>query len=157
MRTKVMRNNGRRRAISGAVTSLILIIAGVLIALVVVSFGFGFFGFNRPNIQLVGPAYITAGGNGALPQLRAQISTNQVVQIDSISIDGKIETFNPGEDYTFNTELGPGAIGCQNYPLPNVTLAPGETVDVIMGFSNGQSVSFLAEVVPVGNPVFACN
>jgi len=56
------RLKSRKKALSGAVTALILVIASVIIALVVVGFAFGLFGAfgAQPRIQLVN-AYISGG------------------------------------------------------------------------------------------------
>jgi len=53
------------KALSGAVTALILVIASVIIALVVVAFAFGLFGAftGQGTVTQVGTATLSASGN----------------------------------------------------------------------------------------------
>jgi len=94
-----------RRAISGAVTALILVIVSVALALAVAVFAFGLFGsFGNTNagVQIIGtPTVVVSGNPGAWTiyiTLTMKNSGSAPAAIDSVTV-GNL-TFTPGNSVT---------------------------------------------------------
>jgi archaellum component FlaG (FlaF/FlaG flagellin family) len=133
------------KALSGAVTALILVIASVIVALIVVGFAFGLFGaFGGQNaVTQVGTAYMT-GGSGSYTitvVLNNPGSTNPVIQ--AVSINAVPVTVN---GYSPSPTLNAATIQTVTISVnaPGLTLQPGATVNVQLSLSNGQVVQVAA-------------
>ena len=145
MSTKARKNI---KAISGAVTALILVIASVIIALVVVGFAFGLFGSFTSSAQVtqVGTATLsttttTSGTYGVLTVTLKNTGGNVYVQ--AVLYNGKTYSV------TGNTAI---TAGITQYTISiqglNSTVIPsslvGSTVTLTLELTNGQSVTVSA-------------
>ena len=139
-----------KRALSGAVVALILVIAAVIIALVVVGFAFGLFS------SLTGSGgTVTQVGTGTISSANGQITitlknTGSAVTISSITIQG---TNYPVTTATANAPVTVSP-GTSTYTIAIPNTAPnynsltsylqaikGSTITVTINLSNGQGVS----------------
>ncbi|MCY0849132.1 hypothetical protein [Sulfuracidifex metallicus] len=137
MRSLLIKSRKNRKGLSGAVTALILVIASVLIALIVVAFAFGFLSFgSTPTVQQDGAAVINdSSGTCALYVVLTSTGT---VTVDSISVNGVVSSIS--------SAITPGA-NSYDFALPSsANLAPGATVTVTLGLTDGQSVAISATV-----------
>ncbi|QGA53323.1 hypothetical protein GFS03_01310 [Sulfolobus sp. E5-1-F] len=132
------------KALSGAVTALILVIASVIIALVVVGFAFGLFGAfsSSPNIHLVsayikgGVLYITLSNTGSA---NGQILGVIVQAGGSVSSIGTTVTITAGSTTTISVTIT-GSNGISS-------LTPGEQVTFQVVTNTGESVTGVATVL----------
>ncbi|BDB99183.1 hypothetical protein [Saccharolobus caldissimus] len=137
----------QKKALSGAVTALILVIASVIIALVVVGFAFGLFGAfsSSPNIHLVsayvssqsGTEYLyitvsnTGSANGEILGVIVQAGGSAI----STTPSGGTVTVAAGQTTVFSVSLS------------SLTLTPGEQVTFQLVTNTGESVSGVATVL----------
>ena len=138
MATKARKNV---KAISGAVTALILVIASVIIALVVVGFAFGLFGSFTSSAQVtqVGTASLSTGGVLTVTLK----NTGGTVYVQAVLYNGKTYSV------TGNTAI---TAGITQYTISiqglNSTVIPsslvGSTVTLTLELTNGQSVTVSA-------------
>ena len=139
MATKARKNV---KAISGAVTALILVIASVIIALVVVGFAFGLFGSFTSSAQVtqVGTASLSSSTGTLIVTLK---NTGGTVYVQTVLYNGKTYSV------TGNTAI---TAGITQYTISiqglNSTVIPsslvGSTVTLTLELSNGQSVTVSA-------------
>lgn len=139
MSTKARKNI---KAISGAVTALILVIASVIIALVVVGFAFGLFGSFTSSAQVtqVGTASLSSSTGTLTVTLK---NTGGTVYVQAVLYNGKTYSV------TGNTAI---TAGITQYTISiqglNSTVIPsslvGSTVTLTLELSNGQSVTVSA-------------
>ncbi|MEM4769139.1 MAG: hypothetical protein QXY03_08025 [Saccharolobus sp.] len=139
MSTKARKN---AKAISGAVTALILVIASVIIALVVVGFAFGLFGSFTSSAQVtqVGTASLSSSTGTLIVTLK---NTGGTVYVQAVLYNGKTYSV------TGNTAI---TAGITQYTISiqglNSTVIPsslvGSTVTLTLELSNGQSVTVSA-------------
>ncbi|MGC9106561.1 MAG: hypothetical protein ACP5HQ_09165 [Thermoprotei archaeon] len=134
------------KALSGAVTALILVIASVVIALIVVGFAFGLFGAlsGQNAITQVGTAYLRGtsyNGYNLTVVLNNPSSTNPVIQAVSVNaMPVQVTGYSP------NNILSAATIQTVtiNFNAPDLKLQPGATVNVQISLSNGQVVQVAA-------------
>ena len=139
MATKARKNV---KAISGAVTALILVIASVIIALVVVGFAFGLFGSFTSSAQVtqVGTASLSSSTGTLIVTLK---NTGGTVYVQAVLYNGKTYSV------TGNTAI---TAGITQYTISiqglNSTVIPsslvGSTVTLTLELTNGQSVTVSA-------------
>ncbi|MEM4884548.1 MAG: hypothetical protein QXO77_03435 [Saccharolobus sp.] len=139
MSTKARKNV---KAISGAVTALILVIASVIIALVVVGFAFGLFGSFTSSAQVtqVGTASLSSSTGTLIVTLK---NTGGTVYVQAVLYNGKTYSV------TGNTAI---TAGITQYTISiqglNSTVIPsslvGSTVTLTLELSNEQSVTVSA-------------
>ena len=137
-----------KRALSGAVTALILVIASVIIALVVVGFAFGLFGAfsTTPNIHLVS-AYISEQGTNNEYYLYITVSNTGSANGEILGV-----IVQAGGSATSTTPTGgvvtvpAGQTTVFSVPL-SLTLTPGEQVTFQLVTNTGESVSGVATVL----------
>ena len=134
-----------KRALSGAVTALILVIASVIIALVVVGFAFGLFGAfsTTPNIHLVsayvqnGVLYITVSNTGSANGEILGVIVQAGGSAISTTPTGGTVTVLAGQTTVFSVSLG----------SLSSSLTPGEQVTFQLVTNTGESVSGVATVL----------
>lgn len=134
---KSAQDRRKRRALSGAVTALILVIASVIIALVVVGFAFGLFGAfgGTPTVTQVGTGTIsvssgtvtiTLKSTGSVQILGAQIAGTTVSTSTTVSLTAGIQTI------TINLpSSSSGGTG---------SLLVGSTYNIVLSLSTGNTV-----------------
>ena len=136
MATKARKNV---KAISGAVTALILVIASVIIALVVVGFAFGLFGSFTSSAQ------VTQVGTGSLSTsgvLTVTLkNTGGTVNIQGVLYNGKIYS-NLAGNTTISSGITQYVITISTLSIPSSLV--GSTVTLTLELSNGQSVTVSA-------------
>jgi len=136
----------RKKALSGAVTALILVIASVIIALVVVGFAFGLFGAfsTTPNIHLVsayiqnGVLYITVSNTGSASGEILGVIVQAGGSATSVSLTTAV-TVSAGGSATISVAF--------SVSLSGLTLTPGEQVTFQVVTNTGESVSGVATVL----------
>ena len=127
------------KALSGAVTALILVIASVIIALVVVGFAFGLFGAftGQGTVTQVGTATLSASGTLTVT-LKNTGATTQVTGViingNLASVSGQV-TISAGQN-TYSISLGSITSTLQNLV--------GSTISLTLQLSNGQTVTVSA-------------
>ena len=132
----------QKKALSGAVTALILVIASVIIALVVVGFAFGLFGAfsTTPNIHLVsayvqnGVLYITVSNTGSANGEILGVIVQAGGSAISTTPTGGTVTVSAGQTTVFSVALGS-------------SFTPGEQVTFQLVTNTGESVSGVATVL----------
>ena len=104
-----------RRAISGAVTALILVIVSVALALAVAVFAFGLFGsFGNTNagVQIIGTPTVVVSGSGTswsiIITLTMKNSGSAPAAIDSVTV-GNL-TFTPGSSNGATVTIAPSSL-----------------------------------------------
>jgi len=128
------------KALSGAVTALILVIASVIIALVVVAFAFGLFGAftGQGTVTQVGTATLSASGTLTVT-LKNTGATTQVTGViingNLASVSGQV-TISAGQN-TYSISLG----SISSTTLQNLV---GSTISLTLQLSNGQTVTVSA-------------
>ncbi|MEM4041939.1 MAG: hypothetical protein QXN58_03985 [Saccharolobus sp.] len=147
MATKARKNV---KAISGAVTALILVIASVIIALVVVGFAFGLFGSFTSSAQ------VTQVGTGSLSASSGILNvtlknTGGTVYVQGVLYNGKIYSASSYSGTTTSSSASSVAIsaGINSYEISisGLTIPSslvGSTVTLTLELSNGQSVTVSA-------------
>ncbi|AOL17796.1 hypothetical protein BFU36_09595 [Sulfolobus sp. A20] len=130
-----------RRAISGAVTALILVIASVIIALVVVGFAFGLFGAfgGTPTVTQIGTGTISSSSGSATFVLKS--SGN--VQIVSASIVGTTISVGSSDITVIGESSASLTAGVNTVSIDFGTssnLQPGSTYTISLGLSDGATV-----------------
>ncbi len=129
------------KALSGAVTALILVIASVIIALVVVGFAFGLFGAftGQGTVTQVGTATLNANTESLIVTLKNTGATTQVtgaiINGNSASVSGQV-TISAGQN-TYSIALS----GISSTTLQNLV---GSTISLTLQLSNGQTVTVSA-------------
>ncbi|QXJ34417.1 hypothetical protein [Saccharolobus shibatae] len=139
---KMVSRRKNAKALSGAVTALILVIASVIIALVVVGFAFGLFGAfsGQGTVSQVGTATLKTSGTlivtlkntGANTQV-----TGALVQGSSATVSGQtiisagVTTYSIALSGSFTSSLS-GLVG--------------STISLTLQLSNGQTVTVSAIV-----------
>ncbi|QXJ31403.1 hypothetical protein [Saccharolobus shibatae] len=139
---KMVSKRKNAKALSGAVTALILVIASVIIALVVVGFAFGLFGAfsGQGTVSQVGTATLSTSGTlivtlkntGANTQV-----TGALVQGSSATVSGQtiisagVTTYSIALSGSFTSSLS-GLVG--------------STISLTLQLSNGQTVTVSAIV-----------
>ena len=129
------------KALSGAVTALILVIASVIIALVVVGFAFGLFGAftGQGTVTQVGTATLSASGTLTVT-LKNTGATTQVTGViingNLASVSGQV-TISAGES-TYSIALSVSTSTLQNLV--------GSPISLTLQLSNGQTVTVSAIV-----------
>ena len=140
MNMTIRRKNAK--ALSGAVTALILVIASVIIALVVVAFAFGLFGAfaGQGTVTQVGTATLSASGTLTVT-LKNSGATTQVIGAiingNSASVSGQV-TISAGQN-TYSITLGISSTTL----LQNLV---GSPISLTLQLSNGQTVTVSAIV-----------
>ncbi|WP_048052402.1 hypothetical protein [Saccharolobus islandicus] len=130
------------KALSGAVTALILVIASVIIALVVVAFAFGLFGAfaGQGTVTQVGTATLNAGTKSLIVTLKNTGATTQVTGViingNLASVSGQV-TISAGES-TYSIALSVSTSTLQNLV--------GSPISLTLQLSNGQTVTVSAIV-----------
>ena len=130
------------KALSGAVTALILVIASVIIALVVVAFAFGLIGAltGQGTVTQVGTATLSASGTLTVT-LKNTGATTQVTGViingNLASVSGQV-TISAGES-TYSISL----VGISSTTLQNLV---GSPISLTLQLSNGQTVTVSAIV-----------
>jgi len=130
------------KALSGAVTALILVIASVIIALVVVAFAFGLFGAftGQGTVTQVGTATLNASTKSLIVTLKNTGATTQVTGViingNLASVSGQV-TISAGES-TYSISLGSSTSTLQNLV--------GSPISLTLQLSNGQTVTVSAIV-----------
>ena len=135
-----------KRALSGAVTALILVIASVIIALVVVGFAFGLFGAfsTTPNIHLVsayvqnGVLYVTVSNTGSANGEILGVIVQAGGNANSVPV-GPV-TVTAGGSVTISVAITGNGISISS-------LTPGEQVTFQLVTNTGESVSGVATVL----------
>ena len=131
------------KALSGAVTALILVIASVIIALVVVGFAFGLFGAftGQGTVTQVGTATLNASTKSLIVTLKNTGATTQVTGViingNLASVSGQV-TISAGES-TYSISL----VGISSTTLQNLV---GSPISLTLQLSNGQTVTVSAIV-----------
>ena len=131
------------KALSGAVTALILVIASVIIALVVVAFAFGLIGAltGQGTVTQVGTATLSAGSGTLTVTLKNSGATTQVIGAiingNSASVSGQV-TISAGQN-TYSITLGISSTTL----LQNLV---GSPISLTLQLSNGQTVTVSAIV-----------
>ncbi|ACP56649.1 hypothetical protein [Saccharolobus islandicus] len=131
------------KALSGAVTALILVIASVIIALVVVGFAFGLFGAftGQGTVTQVGTATLSASSQTLTVTLKNTGAATQVtgalINGNSVSLSNPI-TISAGQN-TYSISLGSSL----SSTLQNLV---GSTISLTLQLSNGQTVTVSAIV-----------
>ena len=139
MNMTIRRKNAK--ALSGAVTALILVIASVIIALVVVAFAFGLFGAftGQGTVTQVGTATLNASGT-LIVTLKNTGATTQVTGViingNLASVSGQV-TISAGES-TYSIALSVSTSTLQNLV--------GSPISLTLQLSNGQTVTVSAIV-----------
>jgi len=136
----------QKKALSGAVTALILVIASVIIALVVVGFAFGLFGAfsTTPNIHLVsayvqnGVLYVTVSNTGSANGEILGVIVQAGGSAASVSLSSTV-TVSAGGSATISVAIT-GSSGISS-------LTPGEQVTFQLVTNTGESVSGVATVL----------
>ena len=130
------------KALSGAVTALILVIASVIIALVVVAFAFGLFGAftGQGTVTQVGTATLSASGTLTVT-LKNTGATTQVTGViingNLASVSGQV-TISAGQG-TYSISL----VGTSSTTLQSLV---GSPISLTLQLSNGQTVTVSAIV-----------
>jgi len=136
----------QKKALSGAVTALILVIASVIIALVVVGFAFGLFGAfsTTPNIHLVSAyiskqgsteyLYITVSNTGSANGEILGVIVQAGGSATSVPVSTSPVTVSAGQTTVFSVAL-------------SLSLTPGEQVTFQLVTNTGESVSGVATVL----------
>ena len=128
------------KALSGAVTALILVIASVIIALVVVAFAFGLFGAftGQGTVTQVGTATLSASGTLTVT-LKNTGATTQVTGViingNLASVSGQV-TISAGQG-TYSISL----VGTSSTTLQSLV---GSPISLTLQLSNGQTVTVSA-------------
>ena len=131
------------KALSGAVTALILVIASVIIALVVVAFAFGLIGAltGQGTVTQVGTATLSASGTLTVT-LKNSGATTQVIGAiingNSASVSGQV-TISAGQS-TYSISL----VGISSTTLLQNLV--GSPISLTLQLSNGQTVTVSAIV-----------
>lgn len=134
----------QKKALSGAVTALILVIASVIIALVVVGFAFGLFGAfsSSPNIHLVS-AYIQ--GNVLYITVSNTGSANGEILGVIVQAGGSATSESVGP---ITVSAGQTAVFSVSLPTTVFSnLVPGEQVTFQVVTNTGESVTGVATVL----------
>jgi len=128
------------KALSGAVTALILVIASVIIALVVVAFAFGLFGAftGQGTVTQVGTATLSASNGILTVTLKNTGATTQVTGViingNLASVSGQV-TISAGES-TYSISLGSSTSTLKSLV--------GSPISLTLQLSNGQTVTVSA-------------
>lgn len=129
------------KALSGAVTALILVIASVIIALVVVGFAFGLFGAftGQGTVTQVGTATLSASTGTLTVTLKNTGATTQVtgaiINGNPVTLSSQV-TISAGQS-TYSISLG----GISSSTLQSLV---GSTISLTLQLSNGQTVTVSA-------------
>ncbi|MFP3261019.1 MAG: hypothetical protein RXQ22_09100 [Sulfolobus sp.] len=140
---KALKAKRTKRALSGAVTALILVIASVIIALVVVGFAFGLFGAfsSSGTVSEVGTATLTTSGQLTI----ALKNTGAATTVTAVYIDGQTiplsstVTISPGSS-TYIISIPTSSISSY---LNSVV---GSTITLTLDLSSGTTVTVSAVV-----------
>jgi len=127
------------KALSGAVTALILVIASVIIALVVVGFAFGLFGAftGQGTVTQVGTATLNASNGALIVTLK---NTGATTQVTGAIINGNPITLS--SQVTISAGQSPYTISLgTSSTLQNLV---GSTISLTLQLSNGQTVTVSA-------------
>ncbi|AOL17795.1 hypothetical protein BFU36_09590 [Sulfolobus sp. A20] len=130
-----------RRAISGAVTALILVIASVIIALVVVGFAFGLFGAfgGTPTVTQIGTGTISPGSsNNNYYVASFVLKSSGNVQIVSASIVGT--TISVASSISLSAGFNTVSITFSTANANGFSFQPGSTYTISLGLSDGATV-----------------
>jgi len=138
------RLKSRKKALSGAVTALILVIASVIIALVVVGFAFGLIPAfsSSPQLHIV-DAYISGG-------------TLYIIVSNTGSANGviiNVQLLTGGNVYTASTDVTIAGGSTSIISIPTATfsglpsLQPGEQVTIELITTTGSPVTGVATVL----------
>ncbi|ADX84056.1 hypothetical protein GO599_07145 [Sulfolobus islandicus] len=131
------------KALSGAVTALILVIASVIIALVVVGFAFGLFGAftGQGTVTQVGTATLSASTGTLTVTLK---NTGAATQVTGAIINGNPVT--PSSQVTISAGQSTYSISFSLGSISSSTLQNlvGSTISLTLQLSNGQTVTVSA-------------
>ncbi|MEM3291715.1 MAG: hypothetical protein QXY60_03075 [Saccharolobus sp.] len=144
MSTKARKNV---KAISGAVTALILVIASVIIALVVVGFAFGLFGSFTSSAQVTqvgtGSLSVSTSGAGSYATLTVTLkNTGGTVYVQGVLYNGN--TYSVTGSSAISAGINPYTITISNTTSIFPPSLVGSTVTLTLELSNGQSVTVSA-------------
>ncbi|MEM3329487.1 MAG: hypothetical protein QXD56_05370 [Saccharolobus sp.] len=147
MSTKARKNV---KAISGAVTALILVIASVIIALVVVGFAFGLFGSFTSSAQVTQVGTASLSTSGVLTVTLK--NTGGTVYVQGVVYNGNI--YSASSTSSTSTNSVAISAGINTYIITiyttsssTLSISPslvGSTVTLTLELSNGQSVTVSA-------------
>ncbi|BDB99194.1 hypothetical protein [Saccharolobus caldissimus] len=134
-----------KRALSGAVTALILVIASVIIALVVVGFAFGLFGAfsSSPNIHLVS-AYVSSQSGTEYLYITVSNTGSANGEILGVIVQAGGSATSVGVG---TVTVAAGQTTVFSVSLSSLTLTPGEQVTFQLVTNTGESVSGVATVL----------
>jgi hypothetical protein len=135
----IMINMKRKKALSNAVSALILVIASVILTLVIVGYVFGLVGAfaSLPQVEQIGVGSI---GNDDIATFMLRSSGD--VQIVSIQLAG---TNNYAVSITPQTLTA--GVNTVTASFKNVNIMPGETYTLVVVLSSGEEV--LVSVIAV--------
>ena len=128
------------KALSGAVTALILVIASVIIALVVVAFAFGLFGAftGQGTVTQVGTATLSAS-NGILTVTLK--NTGATTQVTGAIINGNLASISNQVTISAGESTYSIALSVSTSTLQSLV---GSTISLTLQLSNGQTVTVSA-------------
>ncbi|MCG3110008.1 hypothetical protein L3N51_02305 [Metallosphaera sp. J1] len=127
-----------RKAISGAVTALILVIVSVALALAVAVFAFGLFGSfgSSGNLQVVGTTYTKYAGNQVIVNMTVKNPSSNPASINAITVGNyttsKFYLYLNGKLQT-SAEIPAGFSGQIGIAFQNTTAVPGFTTTNVGG------------------------
>ncbi|QXJ31398.1 hypothetical protein [Saccharolobus shibatae] len=138
---KMVSKRKNAKALSGAVTALILVIASVIIALVVVGFAFGLFGAfsGQGTVSQVGTATLSTSGT-LIVTLK---NTGANTQVTGALING--QSIPLTTSYTIAAGLNTYTISLSSISSTLQSLV-GSTISLTLQLSNGQTVTVSAIV-----------
>ncbi|QXJ28077.1 Uncharacterized protein J5U23_00949 [Saccharolobus shibatae B12] len=139
---KMVSRRKNAKALSGAVTALILVIASVIIALVVVGFAFGLFGAfsGQGTVSQVGTATLSASGNYLIVTLK---NTGANTQVTGALVQGSSATVSGQTTISAGVNTYSIALSGITSSLSNLV---GSTISLTLQLSNGQTVTVSAIV-----------
>jgi len=128
----LLRTRKNKKALSGAVTALILVIASVIITLVVVGFAFGLFGAfgGTPTVSQVGTGTLNSSGVATFT-----LKSTGTVTIVSAQI--------VGTNYTNASPITPGTLSAGEntvtvtFNIPQSQIQSGSTYTISIALSDG--------------------
>ena len=127
------------KALSGAVTALILVIASVIIALVVVAFAFGLFGAftGQGTVTQVGTATLSASGTLTVTLK----NTGATTQVTGAIINGNLASISNQVTISAGESTYSIALSVSTSTLQSLV---GSTISLTLQLSNGQTVTVSA-------------
>ena len=140
---KALKSKRTKRALSGAVTALILVIASVIIALVVVGFAFGLFGAlgGTPTVTQVGTGTLSkvTMGNQTYYQATFTLQSTGSVKIVSAVIVGTSDSVGSSAITGYQLSTGVNTVTI-DFPTTGFTPQTGATYQISIGLSDGTTV-----------------